>query len=134
MASARVIISFPMGKCFSSPYSAVVSSVNKKFISKYSCFIAICSPFQRHLRPEVEEFTNLWRARVSHGEKPIFTCLNLLMTTGVSTERMFIAKSYRDSFSCQLWLPVRRESCLGIVSPAFSELKTILTYASTFCT
>lgn len=50
------------------------------------------------------------------------------------TERMFIAKSYRDSFICQLWLPVRRESCLGIVLPAFSELKTILSYTSAFRT
>lgn len=47
-------------------------------------------------------------------------------------ERMSIAKSCGDSFSCQHLLPVRRESCLGIFLPAFSELKTTLSYASTF--
>lgn len=66
-------------------------------------------------------------------EGPFFTCLNLLVTTGDLAElrrrvRMFIVESYGDSLSCQLCLPLRRESCLGIFLPGFNELLIILTY------
>lgn len=65
----------------------------------------------------------LWR------KAHFFTCQNLLMTSSdlarlrqAERAKMFIAKSYGGPFSCQLWLPVSRGSCLGLFLPVFSDL------------
>ncbi len=81
-------------------------------------------PFQHHLRPEVASLP------IYGGQGISWRKAHFYMPEFINDHRCFHRKnvhSYRDSFSCQLWLPVEERILLGNSLASFQWIKTSTT-------